>query len=187
MQAIYIQHRWLREPVGVDTIAARLEHNATISNTAFEEVTPYDPAAFGGFAEELNDFDRGTDLETKKRLYDTVLLNYGYRCAITGAAFKGTGRANNELDVVALRSPDSGGEYHSNNYLAVTTAVKSAFNIGVLTLSDDLGIIVDLARCPADLRLLLNSDGRCRRPAVEASALLHANIIWHRRQSLGLA
>ena len=187
MQAICIQHIWLSEPVAIETMAARLTHGESFGDADVEPMVAFELLHFNGLAEELSEFDHGPDPQTRQQLYNSVLRNYGYRCAITGAAFKGAGQANTELDVVALRPPDSGGDYHVNNYLAVTSPVKSAFNTGALTLADDLGIIADLARCPADLRALFNTDGRCRHPNAGAVTLSPANIRWHRMQALGLA
>jgi putative restriction endonuclease len=81
-----------------------------------------------------------TDLEAESKAFrDATLLNYGYRCAISGFS------SDAAVGYVGLESADiiwrnHGGENRGSNGIAMTTLHRKLFHLGLFTLTDNYEI-----------------------------------------------
>ncbi len=110
----------------------------------------------------------------------TVLQAYDERCAITGLKLiNGRGRA--EVEAAHIRPVGASGPDDVTNGLALSGTVHWMFDRGLLSLADDLTIL--LSRQINDVesvRALLNRDGRARSPR-RPSDRPHPHFLqWHR-------
>lgn len=110
----------------------------------------------------------------------TVLRAYGERCAITGLRLiNGGGRA--EVDAAHIRPVEQNGPDVVNNGLALSGTAHWMFDRGLISLSDNLEILVSRRINDQESVLsLINKDGRARPP----NRLLdrpHPHFLqWHR-------
>ncbi|HTR85637.1 MAG TPA: HNH endonuclease [Reyranella sp.] len=110
----------------------------------------------------------------------TVLRAYGERCAITGLRFiNGNGRA--EVDAAHIKPVEKNGPDIVSNGLALSGTAHWMFDRGLISLSDDLEILI--SRRVNDLegvRTLINKDG-CARPPQRELERPHPRFLqWHR-------
>jgi predicted restriction endonuclease len=118
-------------------------------------------------------------LDSYAALYRSVLVNYGFRCALTGAE-AATGAPADGLQVCPIRPRDAGGALHVSNFLCLSPAADRAFAAGHLTVGPGLEIIVDLSRVDPELLQALNANGRLALP-VDATGLPDtAALAFHR-------
>lgn len=118
-------------------------------------------------------------------LYALVLLGNGYRCALTGARFgPPTLLLHADLEVVAIQPREQGGPLALGNYLPMLASLAPVFRDGLITIADDLRIVVphadllDSALLAGLRSSLLVPDDKLFRPG--AAFLAH-----HRRYALG--
>ncbi len=135
-----------------------------------------------GLAEAAAVFERAPDLGLSADLYRATLKTYGWTCAATGQRFP-AGPPLSDLTAEPLRPPERGGELHVRNFLALSAPAASALRNGMIGFNDDLGIIVDLDRCPAELSRRLRP--RMHMPTDDSQLPDLAAVRWHRRHVLG--
>jgi putative restriction endonuclease len=109
-----------------------------------------------------------------------VLRAYDQRCAITGLSFiNGGGRA--EVAAAHIRPVEADGPDIVNNGLALSGTAHWMFDRGLISLSDDLQILVSRqANDPDSIRAFINRSGRALAPA-RISERPHPHFLqWHR-------
>lgn len=109
-----------------------------------------------------------------------VVTAYDSRCAITGwKLINGGGRA--EVEAAHIRPVEKQGPDMINNGLALSGTVHWMFDRGLITLSDELDIIVSRqANDPSAIHALINKNGKANLPT-RASDRPHPIFLeWHR-------
>jgi putative restriction endonuclease len=118
------------------------------------------------------------DRQFRKRVLDV----YDGRCALTGMKLiNGGGRA--EAQAAHIMSVEAGGPDVVNNGIALSGTVHWMFDRGLISLSDEGGIL--LSRKINDIegvQKLVYSDGNARLPASATSRPHSRYLQWHRRE-----
>jgi putative restriction endonuclease len=110
----------------------------------------------------------------------TVLRAYSERCAISGLRLiNGKGRA--EVAAAHIRPVEENGPDIVSNGIALSGTVHWMFDRGLLSLSDDLQILVSRqANDPESIRVLINKNGYALSPQ-RSSERPHPHFLqWHR-------
>jgi putative restriction endonuclease len=110
----------------------------------------------------------------------TVLRAYSERCAISGLRLiNGMGRA--EVAAAHIRPVEKSGPDIINNGIALSGTVHWMFDRGLISLSDDLQILVSRqANDPESIRALINKSGHAL-PPQRPSERPHPHFLqWHR-------
>ena len=110
----------------------------------------------------------------------TVLRAYGERCAITGLRLiNGNGRA--EVDAAHIRPVEKNGPDIVSNGLALSGTAHWMFDRGLISLSDDLEILISRrVNDQEGARALINKDGHAR-PPHRVLERPHPHFLqWHR-------
>jgi len=110
----------------------------------------------------------------------TVLRAYSERCAISGLRLiNGMGRA--EVAAAHIRPVEKDGPDIINNGIALSGTVHWMFDRGLISLSDDLQILVSRqANDPDGIRALINKNGHAH-PPQRLSDRPHPHFLqWHR-------
>lgn len=122
-----------------------------------------------------------TSRAIRNRLLRRLILRaYDKRCAITGLKLiNGGGRA--EVDAAHIRPVEANGPDTLGNGVALSDTAHWMFDRGLISLSDDLDILVSRqANDPESIRGLLNKTGRAIVP-LRPSARPHPHFLqWHR-------
>lgn len=145
-------------------------------------------APVGGLAEEPEPFlyEQQRERVLTSRLHRdrvfrrSVLQAYDERCALTGLKLiNGRGRA--EVEAAHIRPVGASGPDDVTNGLALSGTVHWMFDRGLLSLEDDLKILLSRQINDTEsVRALLNRDGYARPPRL-ASARPHPHFLqWHR-------
>jgi putative restriction endonuclease len=117
----------------------------------------------------------------RDRVFRRVVLRaYSERCAISGLRFiNGRGRA--EVAAAHIRPVEANGPDIVNNGIALSGTVHWMFDRGLVSLSDDLKILVSRqANDPESIRTLINKDGYAIHPQ-RSSERPHPHFLqWHR-------
>lgn len=110
----------------------------------------------------------------------TVLDAYDARCALTGLKLiNGGGRA--EAEAAHIRPVEANGPDIVSNGLALSGTVHWMFDRGLLSLTDDLSILVSRHLNDSDsVAALLNRSGRARLPGRQADRPHPIFLGWHR-------
>jgi len=110
----------------------------------------------------------------------TVLQAYGERCAITGLRLiNGGGRA--EVDAAHIRPVEHNGPDIVSNGLALSGTAHWMFDRGLISLSDELEILVSRrVNDEEGVRALINKDGRARPPQRNLERPHPHFLQWHR-------
>lgn len=110
----------------------------------------------------------------------TVLDAYDARCALTGLKLiNGGGRA--EAEAAHIRPVEANGPDIVSNGLALSGTVHWMFDRGLLSLADDLSILISRHVNDRDsIAVLLNPSGRARLPARPADYPHPLFLGWHR-------
>ncbi|SOB79416.1 putative restriction endonuclease [Sphingomonas guangdongensis] len=123
----------------------------------------------------------------RDRVFRKVVLRaYGERCAITGLRIiNGGGRA--EAEAAHIRPVEANGPDIVTNGLALSGTVHWMFDRGLISLSDDLEILVSRqANDPDSLRAMINRTGRAL-PTIRALDRPHPHFMaWHREHCFKL-
>jgi putative restriction endonuclease len=109
------------------------------------------------------------------------LRAYDQRCAITGLRFiNGGGRA--EVDAAHIRSVEKCGPDIVNNGIALSGTAHWMFDRGLISLSDDLEILISRQVNDQDsVRAFVNETGRALPPS-RSSERPHPHFLsWHRQ------
>ena len=160
-----------------------------------EEKTPLLPRIGGvflptGFEEEQTPFEVEEQRErvsftvsriVRDRVFRGIVLRaYDQRCAVTGLKFiNGGGRA--EVDAAHIRPVEAGGPDVVSNGIALSGTAHWMFDRGLISLSDDLNILVSRqANDPDSIRAFVNRSGRAMVP-LRVSEHPHPHFLsWHR-------
>ncbi len=166
-----------------------------IIELGFAERTPLlprldDDVRSAGFDEEQQPFrfDQQRDRISitvsrvlRDRVFRRVVLRaYDERCAITGLKFiNGSGRA--EVAAAHIRPVEASGPDIISNGIALSGTAHWMFDRGLISLADDLGILISQqTNDPDAVRLLINKSGRALEPR-RTSDRPHPHFLrWHR-------
>src|SRR6202000_595994 len=166
-----------------------------IIDIGFEERVPLlprldDDLSSAGFDEEQAPFkfdqqrDRaGVTMSRimRDRVFRRVVLRaYDERCAITGLKFiNGKGRA--EVAAAPIRPVEANGPDIVSNGIALSGTAHWMFDRGLISLSDDLEILVSRqTNDPDSVKSIINKSGRAH-PPQRASERPHPHFLqWHR-------
>lgn len=122
-----------------------------------------------------------TSRAVRDRMFRSVVLTaYDERCAISGLKLiNGGGRA--EVDAAHIQPVEANGPDIVNNGIALSGTAHWMFDRGLISLSDDLQILVSRqANDPDAIKAFINSSGRAIAP-IRASSRPHPRFLaWHR-------
>jgi len=109
-----------------------------------------------------------------------VVTAYDARCAITGLKLiNGGGRA--EVEAAHIRPVERGGPDIINNGLALSGTVHWMFDRGLISLTDELEILISRQANDAEgIRALVNRTGSAIPPARSADRPHPSFLAWHR-------
>jgi hypothetical protein len=124
-------------------------------------------------------------LAAYEAVYDKVLQNWDYCCALTGEQFEPAGRPHPYLQVVAIRPREAGGPVHVKNYLPMTAAAKTAWTSGHLTLAPDLSFVVNKRRIDPEFDEQLLALGRLLPPVDPGQGPDEDYLRYHRTRVFG--
>lgn len=113
----------------------------------------------------------------------STLSAYDSKCALSGFSLRIDGAPG--LDVAMLCWPQVGGEYAVSNALLVTTTYRKLFDLGVLTLSDDLRVKVAkvaLAEPSTCLELKALENKAISLPNNNGLKPSIKNVQWHQKE-----
>jgi putative restriction endonuclease len=117
----------------------------------------------------------------RDRVFRKVVLRaYHERCAVTGLKLiNGSGRA--EVAAAHIRPVEARGPDIVSNGIALSGTAHWMFDRGLISLADDLEILVSRqVNDPAGVRALINKSGRAMAPQ-RASDRPHPHFLqWHR-------
>lgn len=117
----------------------------------------------------------------RDRVFRQVVLNaYGERCAITGLKLiNGGGRA--EVAAAHIRPVEANGPDVVSNGLALSGTAHWMFDRGLISLSDDLSILISRqANDPDSIRSFVNRNGQAFAPARDHERPHPHFLAWHR-------
>lgn len=117
----------------------------------------------------------------RDRVFRRVVLNaYGERCALTGLKLiNGGGRA--EVAAAHIRPVEANGPDIVSNGLALSGTAHWMFDRGLISLSDDLSILVSRqANDPDSIRSFVNRTGKALAPARDYDRPHPHFLAWHR-------
>lgn len=118
---------------------------------------------------------------TRDRAFRRVVLRaYGERCAVTGLKFiNGGGRA--EVDAAHIKPVEHHGPDIVHNGIALSGTAHWMFDRGLISLSDDLDILISRQVNDIDsVKSFINSSGRATPPVREADRPHPRYLEWHR-------
>lgn len=150
------------EPGGFSDAAAGFEHAAPSPRRLVEQFVsrPFREAAFAR----------------------QVKAAYGHACALTGLRIlNGGGRP--EVQAAHIRPVHHDGPDTVRNGLALSGTAHWMFDRGLVSVDDDLSILVACDRLPVEAARLLNADGRLRAPASPALRP-HPRFLAHHREAI---
>lgn len=133
------------------------------------------------FEQERERVERMTTRVVRDRVFRRVVLRaYGERCAVTGLKLiNGGGRA--EVAAAHIRPVEQNGPDIINNGLALSGTAHWMFDRGLITLSDDLDIVVSRHVNDRDgVENLINKTGRLVGPIAERDRPHPVFLAWHR-------
>ncbi|MES2442796.1 MAG: HNH endonuclease [Pseudomonadota bacterium] len=134
-----------------------------------------------GFEQERRRIALYTSRIVRDRVFRKVVLRaYGERCALTGLRIiNGGGRA--EAEAAHIRPVEANGPDIATNGLALSGTIHWMFDRGLISLSDDLDILVSRQTNDSEsVRAMLNRSGRALLP-VRAIDRPHPHFLrWHR-------
>jgi putative restriction endonuclease len=121
------------------------------------------------------------DRAFRKRVLDA----YGCRCALTGFKFiNGGGRA--EAEAAHIRSVEANGPDIITNGIALSGTVHWMFDRGLISLTDDLKILLSKKINDIDgVRKIINPDGRAHLPKHPEWRPHPRYLRWHREECFG--
>jgi putative restriction endonuclease len=117
---------------------------------------------------------------------EVVLRAYDQRCVVSGLRFiNGGGRA--EVAAAHIRPVEAGGPDIVNNGIALSGTAHWMFDRGLISLSDDLQILISRQANDQDgIRAFINQSGRALEPQ-KASQRPHPHFLdWHRNNCFKL-
>ncbi|WDR04834.1 hypothetical protein PSQ90_10990 [Devosia rhodophyticola] len=131
-------------------------------------------------------FEQAPELGTHLAIYQQVLVAYGFRCALTGAAFEPISQGvHGDLAVVAIRPRELGGPLHVSNFLSLSNAAASAFARGHWLIGDDYSVVTDRDVMAPAFAEKLDADGKLFLPKDRLYHPDRVQLAWHRTRILG--
>lgn len=154
--------------------------DATTTENARENLLEEERAPFVYEVERDRVAYLGARLVRDRLFRRRVVTAYDARCAVTGLKLvNGGGRA--EVEAAHIRPVDRGGPDIVNNGLALSGTVHWMFDRGLISLKDDLEILVSRQANDAEsIRKLINSTGFARMPMKETDRPHPHFLAWHR-------
>ncbi len=155
-----------------------------------EEARRYDPQP-AALDEAALPFERPIIERLTSRPYRDVAfrrkvrLAYDYRCAISGLRLR-NGGGRPEVQAAHIRPVERQGSDSVRNGLALSGTVHWMFDRGLLSVAEDLTILVSRNKVPSEVvgRLIVPS-GRLCRPLAERDWPHPENLKWHRENVFG--
>ena len=154
---------------------------AAVPSTLQEERNPF------VFEQERQRISAYTSRIFRDRVFRTIVLRaYGERCAITNLRIiNGGGRA--EAEAAHIRPVEANGPDIVTNGLALSGTVHWMFDRGLISLSDDLEILVSRqANDPESVRGMINKTGRALAPRRSLDRPHPHFLAWHREHCFKL-
>lgn len=154
---------------------------AAVPSTLQEERAPF------VFEQERQRISAYTSRIFRDRVFRKVVLRaYGERCAITGLRIiNGGGRA--EAEAAHVRPVEANGPDIVTNGLALSGTVHWMFDRGLISLSDDLEILVSRqANDPDSVRGMINKTGKALPPGRALDRPHPHFLAWHREHCFKL-
>lgn len=109
----------------------------------------------------------------------SVKSAYAETCAITGLRIvNGGGRA--EVQAAHIRPVAAGGSDSVRNGVALSGTIHWMFDRGLISIDDDLSILVAASHLPNSVRRLIREDGKLDRPARPETSPHPGNLRYHR-------
>lgn len=150
----------------------------------------YDPPG-REVAEPLAPFERPVIERLTNRPYRDVAFRrkvreaYDYRCAISGLRLR-NGGGRPEVQAAHIRPVEKKGSDSVRNGLALTGTLHWMFDRGLISVAEDLSILVSRNKVPSDVvdRLILPHGKLCP-PANERDWPHRENLKWHRENVFG--
>ncbi len=154
-----------------------------------EEARRYDAeAAFGDGAEV---FERPVIERLESRLYRDVAFRrkvreaYDYRCAISGLRLR-NGGGRPEVQAAHIRPVERQGSDSVRNGLALSGTLHWMFDRGLLSVADDMTILVSRNKVPREVSdRLIAPEGRLHLPRETRDWPHRDNLRWHRENVYG--
>lgn len=154
------------------------------------EAARYDPAP-EGLDEAAVPFERPVIERLTSRPYRDVAFRrkvraaYDYRCAMSGLRLR-NGGGRPEVQAAHIIPVDRQGSDAVRNGLALSGTLHWMFDRGLLSVADDLTILVSRNKVPGEVvdRLIV-PDGRLRLPAEARDRPHPNNLRWHRENVFG--
>ncbi len=114
-----------------------------------------------------------------------VRAAYDDRCAMSGLRLR-NGGGRPEVNAAHIRSVERQGSYAVRNGMALSGTLHWMFDRGLLSVADDLTILVSRNKVPGDVvdRLIV-PDGKLRLPADLRDHPHPQNLKWHRENVFG--
>ena len=141
--------------------------------------------------EEAAPFDRPVVERLTSRPYRDVAFRrkvreaYDYRCAISGLRLR-NGGGRPEVQAAHIRPVEKQGSDAVRNGLALSGTLHWMFDRGLLSVADDLSILVSRNKVPTDvIERLIVPDGKLRLPESQQDWPHPANLRWHRENVFG--
>lgn len=154
------------------------------------EARRYDPARSGA-DDAAAPFDRPVIERLMSRPYRDVAFRrkvreaYDYRCAMSGLRLR-NGGGRPEVNAAHIRPVEHRGSDSVRNGLALSGTLHWMFDRGLVSVADDLTILVSRNKVPSDVvdRLIV-ADRRLRLPADPRDRPHPENLRWHRETVFG--
>jgi putative restriction endonuclease len=154
------------------------------------EASRYDPGR-AEFNAPPEAFQRPVIERLTRRAYRDVVFRrvvreaYGYRCAISGLDLR-NGGGRPEVEAAHIRPVERQGNDSVQNGLALSGTLHWMFDRGLISVAEDMTILVSGNKVPGDVvqRLIL-PDRRLRLPADPRRHPHPANLRWHREHVFG--
>jgi putative restriction endonuclease len=167
--------------VGDDEALLPRTDEAAVPSTLQEERAPF------VFEQERQRISAYTSRIFRDRVFRKVVLRaYGERCAITGLRIiNGGGRA--EAEAAHIRPVEANGPDIVTNGLALSGTVHWMFDRGLISVSDDLEILVSRqANDPDSVRGMINKTGKALPPGRALDRPHPHFLAWHREHCFKL-
>lgn len=166
--------------LGDDEALLPRSDEAAVPSSLHEERAPF-------VFEERQRISAYTSRIFRDRVFRKVVLRaYGERCAITGVRIiNGGGRS--EAEAAHIRPVEANGPDIVTNGLALSGTVHWMFDRGLISLSDDLEILVSRqANDPESVRGMINNTGRALPPGRPLDRPHPHFLAWHREHCFKL-
>lgn len=154
------------------------------------EATRYDPAG-PGMHDASEPFERPVIERLISRPYREIAFRrkvraaYDYRCAISGLRLR-NGGGRPEVQAAHIRPVEHQGSDSVRNGLALSGTLHWMFDRGLLSVADDLSILVSRNKVPAEVvDRLIRPEGRLCLPVDPHDSPHPANLRWHRENVFG--